>query len=106
MDDKNYQADIEERITTVRVTEGDDPIKFLKDFSTLLLKAQTANFRLTGEQKATYFLRVLPSTYDTLKAEWNQYKGSRRSPNYQHPPLRNSGGCSTPTLLTYIGRMK
>jgi hypothetical protein len=70
MDDKNYQADIEERITTVRMTEGDDPVKFLEDFSTLLLKAQTANFRLTDEQKATYFLRALPSTYDTLKAEW------------------------------------
>jgi hypothetical protein len=70
MDDKNYQADIEERITTVRMTEGDDPVKFLEDFSTLLLKAQTANFRLTDEQKATYFLRALPSTYDILKAEW------------------------------------
>ena len=70
MDDKNYQADIEERITTVRMTEGDDPVKFLEDFSTLLLKAQTANFKLTDERKATYFLRALPPAYDSLKAEW------------------------------------
>ena len=49
MDDKNYKADIEERITTLRMSEGDDPAKFLELFSTLLLKAQTANFKLSEE---------------------------------------------------------
>ena len=28
MDDKNYKADIEERITTLRMSEGDDPARF------------------------------------------------------------------------------
>jgi hypothetical protein len=70
MDDKNYKADIEERITTLRMSEGDDPAKFLELFSTLLPKAQTANFKLSEEDKATYFLRALPVTYESLKSEW------------------------------------
>lgn len=70
MDDRNYKADIQERITTLRMSEGDDPVKFLKLFSTLLLKAQTANFKLSEEDKATYFLRALPVTYESLKSEW------------------------------------
>ena len=70
MADKNYKADIEERMTTLRMSEGDDPAKFLELFSTLLLKAQTANFKLSEEDKATYFLRALPVTYESLKSEW------------------------------------
>jgi hypothetical protein len=52
------------------MSEGDDPVKFLELFSILLLKAQTANFKLSEEDKATYFLRALPATFDTLKSEW------------------------------------
>ena len=52
------------------MSEGDDPVKFLELFSTLLLKAQTANFKLSEEDKATYFLRALPVTYESLKSEW------------------------------------
>ena len=52
------------------MSEGDDPAKFLELFSTLLLKAQTANFKLSEEDKATYFLRALPVTYESLKSEW------------------------------------
>jgi hypothetical protein len=70
MDDKNYKADIEERITTLTTSEGNDPVKFLELFSTLLLKAQTANFKLSEEDKATYLLRALPVTYESLKSEW------------------------------------
>jgi hypothetical protein len=52
------------------MSEGDDPAKFLELFSTLLLKAQTANFKLSEEDKAAYFLRALPVTYESLKSEW------------------------------------
>ena len=62
VDDRNYKADIQERITTLRMSEGDGPVKFLELFSTLLLKAQTANFKLSEDDKATYFLRALPVT--------------------------------------------
>jgi len=106
MDDKNYKADIEERITTLRMSEGDDPAKFLELFSTLLLKAQTANFKLSEEDKATYFLRALPVTYESLKSEWKSLQRSRRSPSNLLPPLRISGECSTPTLLTSSVRMR
>ena len=56
--------------TTLRMSEGDDPVKFLELFSTLLLKAQIANFKLSEEDKATYFLRALPVTFESLKSEW------------------------------------
>jgi hypothetical protein len=34
------------------MSEGDDPVKFLEQYSTKLLKAQTANFKLSEEHKA------------------------------------------------------
>jgi hypothetical protein len=42
----------------------------LEQCSTILLKAQTANFKLSEENKIMYFLRALPMTYESLKSEW------------------------------------
>jgi hypothetical protein len=50
------------------MSEGDDPVKFLELFSILLLKAQTANFKLSEEDKGTYFLQALPVTFESLKS--------------------------------------
>lgn len=50
------------------MSEGDDPVKFLELFSTLLLKAQTANSKLSEEDRATYFLKALPVTFESLKS--------------------------------------
>jgi hypothetical protein len=107
MDDKNYRADIEERITTLRMSEGEVPVKFLEQESTILLKAQTANFKLSEENKAIYFLRALPVTYESLKSEWKSLQRIKEitcQPTATFEDLR--GECLTLTLLTSSVRMK
>jgi len=68
MDNKIYKANIWERFTTVRTTERDNTVRFLKTFSTILLKAQIANFKLSEENKAAHFLWALSVTYKSTNS--------------------------------------
>jgi hypothetical protein len=68
---KEYQADIQEELHGLGMTEGDDPMKFMEKFSSVLLKAETAGIKMDIQDKAVILLRSLPVSYAGLKDRWN-----------------------------------
>jgi hypothetical protein len=68
---KEYQADVQEELHGLGMTEGDDPMKFMEKFSSVLLKAETAGIKMDIQDKAVILLRSLPVSYAGLKDRWN-----------------------------------
>jgi hypothetical protein len=70
LDSEDFRSDIERKLTTTQLAEGEDPTEFLEKFSMLLLEAKSAGLVLTEEKKCSYFLAALPGSYRSVKIEW------------------------------------
>jgi hypothetical protein len=70
VDDEEYRAEIRNQLSTIVMSQADDPETFVERYETLLMTAKVAKLDLFEGAKCSDFLRALPASYDNLRSEW------------------------------------